>query len=196
MRERVRSAEPAAHHLDHAFPRAPGDGDSGDPAELLGEFMGLMHRQRLLLFRAFAQEEMHPAQAQCLRVLGRHGDGMTQSELADIMMLSRPSITRILQRMERAGLVWRRTDAVDQRHTRIGLTDAGHDQNDRLGAVLAGYTGATLARLSENDRRHLRRLLRAWRELADEVLAQQASADGSPDPTDDAAHRSTRGSTG
>jgi len=186
--EHARVADRANHAVDPV--------DPADPGELLREFMGLMHRQRLLLHRAFAQQEMHPAQAQCLRVIGRHGDGVTQSELADIMMLSRPSVTRILQRLERAGLVWRRTDAVDQRHTRVGLTVAGHEQNDRLGAVLAGYTGATLARLSENDRRQLGRLLRAWRELADEVLDRQAGTDGSPEPTDDATHRSTRGTTG
>jgi DNA-binding MarR family transcriptional regulator len=171
--------------------RAP----AGEPSELLLDFMALMHRQRLLLFRAFAREEMHPAQVQCLRVLGRCGE-ITQSELADVMMLSRPSVTRILQRMERSGLIQRRTDSADQRHTRVGLSDEGRARNARMDAVLAEYTDATLARLSENDRRQLGRLLRTWRELADEVLAQQAGADGSPDLTDDAAHRSPRGSTG
>jgi len=180
--------------LRQAVEAAPLD-DAGDPVALLREFIGLMHRQRLLLFRAFAQEDIPPAQAQCIRVLGLHDSGITQSELADVMLLSRPTVTRIVQRMERAGLVWRRTDAADQRHTRVGLTDTGRTTNDRLGTVLAGYTGATLARLSENDRRQLGRILRIWRGLADEVLAGQAGADGSPDHPDDATHRSPRGTT-
>jgi MarR family transcriptional regulator, organic hydroperoxide resistance regulator len=167
-----------------------------DARDVLHDFMAVMHRQRLFLHRAFAQQEMHPAQGQCLRVLGRFGPvGMTQSELAEIMMLSRPSITRILQRLERAGLVHRHPDPDDQRHTRVGLTDEGSLRNDRLGDVLAEYTGATLARLSENDRRQLSRLLRTWRELADEVLAKQAGADGSPAAADDATHHPPEGST-
>lgn len=169
--------------------------DDGDPAphEVLREFWRLMHRQRLLLQRAFATEDVHPGQAHCLRVLA-HRDEITQSELADTMLLSRPTVTRLVQRMERGGLVSRRTDPADQRQTLVVITEAGRVLQLRLAEILAGYTDATLARLPENDRRQLARLLRRWRQLADEALAQQADADGSPDVTD-AAHCSPKGST-
>jgi MarR family transcriptional regulator, organic hydroperoxide resistance regulator len=161
-------------------PPLPGTDPDADPRALLREFTGLMHQQRLVLHRAFAREELHPGQAHCLRVLGQ-SDEIAQSALAELMVLSRPSVTRLLQRMERAGLIWRRTDLDDQRITRVGLTDAGRRRLARMSAVLDGYTGATLARLPENDRRQLSRLLRAWRELADDVLAGSADAAGAPD---------------
>jgi DNA-binding MarR family transcriptional regulator len=113
---------------------------------------------------------MHPGQAVCLRMLSHHGE-LTQSQLAEALMLSRPSVTRLLQRMERAGLVERRVDASDQRHTWVELTVAGARVQERMDAALARYTDATLARLPENDRRDLARILARWRELADEALA-------------------------
>jgi len=154
--------------------------DDGDPApqEVLREFWRLMHRQRLLLHRAFAKEEVHPGQGHCLRVLGP-GDEITQSELADTMLLSRPTVTRLVQRMERAGLVARRTDPHDQRQTLVGLTEAGRVLQQRMEAVMTEYTDATLARLPENDRRQLARLLRSWRQFADEALAHHWSPRGS-----------------
>jgi transcription initiation factor TFIIIB Brf1 subunit/transcription initiation factor TFIIB len=97
--------------------------------------------------------------------------------------------------MERAGLVWRRTDSADQRLTRVGLTDEGRHLQQQLETVIDEYMNATLARLPDNDRRQLARLLRTWRALADQALARGAGADGSPGLTDDAAQRSSRGTT-
>jgi DNA-binding MarR family transcriptional regulator len=153
---------------------------AGDPlsAVVFTEHMGIVHRQRILLHRVFAKQDLHPAQAMCMRVLAQGGE-MTQSELADAMILSRPSITRILQRMERAGLVARRTDATDQRQTLVALTDTGRDLQHRLDAAMAEYVAATLARIPEHDRRELARILPVWRELADQALADPTLAGAS-----------------
>lgn len=181
--------------------------DDASPRAVMGELYGLMRQQRRLLQRAAAREDVHPAQGQCLRVLA-HCDGITQSELADAMFLTRPTVTRILQRMERSGLVERRIDPDDQRHTRVVITSAGRDMAARLDAVLAEYLDATLARFSQNDLRQLGRLLNTWRRLADDALARSVSdeaddvveaivrfaLDESPDATA-ATTRSTRGST-
>jgi MarR family transcriptional regulator, organic hydroperoxide resistance regulator len=164
-----------------------------DPRAVLHEFMRLMHLQRLLLFRAFAREEMPPGQAHCLRVLGQSGP-ITQSGLAEIMVLSRPTVTRLVQRMERTELIWRRTDPGDQRLTRVGLTEAGEQRVAGMDAALREYMNATLARLPEDDRQHLARTLRAWRDLADEALLRSPSAQGSPGQPDDTAPCSPRGS--
>jgi MarR family transcriptional regulator, organic hydroperoxide resistance regulator len=145
----------------------------GSPPAVMGELYSLMRQHRRLLQRAAAREDVHPAQALCLRVLA-HCDGVTQSELADAMFLTRPTVTRMLQRMERAGLVDRRTDPDDQRHTRVVITGAGREIATRIDGVLAEYLDATLARFSENDRRQLGRLLRTWRELADDALLRLA----------------------
>jgi len=144
---------------------------SPSPRRLMGDFFELMQRQRQVLHRVFGAEEVHPAQAHCLRVLADRGE-ISQSRLAELMLLTRPTVTRMLQRMERDGYVRRRTDPDDQRLTRVGLTDEGHRLHLRLDAMMGDYVRATLGRLPESDRRELGRLLRTWRELADEALAR------------------------
>jgi DNA-binding MarR family transcriptional regulator len=168
----------------------PSEDVAGDPLSTLvfTEHMGIVHRQRQLMQRVFAKQRLHPAQAMCMRVLAVRGE-VTQSELADAMILSRPSITRILQRMERAGLVTRRTDAADQRQTLVALTDAGRDLQQALVAAMAEYVAVTLARMPERDRRELARILPVWRELADEALAESNPAGASRPPGGTTNHR-------
>jgi DNA-binding MarR family transcriptional regulator len=50
---------------------------------------------------------------------------MRMRELADAVLLSRSGLTRLVDRMERAGLVTRTPDAADRRVVRVALTDAG-----------------------------------------------------------------------
>jgi DNA-binding MarR family transcriptional regulator len=155
----------------------PREGGAGDPltALVFTEHMGIVHRQRQLLHRVFAKQHLHPAQAMCMRMLAMRGE-VTQSELADAMILSRPSITRILQRMERAGLVTRRTAAADQRQTLVALTEEGRDLQHRLDTAMAEYVAVTLDRMPEHDRKELARILPIWRELADRALADPTLA--------------------
>ena len=54
-------------------------------------------------------------------------EGMTQSELADQLNRSPSTITKTVQRMEKAGFVERRDDPEDERISRVYLTDAGRD---------------------------------------------------------------------
>lgn len=152
----------------------PHDPGACDPLSTLvfHEHMGIVHRQRLLLHRVFAKQQLHPAQAMCMRMLARCGE-VSQRDLAESMMLTRPSITRILQRMERAGLVTRRTDAADQRQTLVALTPAGLDLQHRLDTAISEYVAATLDRMPAHDRQELARILPIWRDLADRALAPQ-----------------------
>lgn len=49
-------------------------------------------------------------------------DGLTQSELAKLLEVERPTIGRLLDRMETAGWVERRADSKDRRVKRVHLT--------------------------------------------------------------------------
>lgn len=51
-------------------------------------------------------------------------DGVTQSELAEVLELERASLGRLLDRLEAKGWVRRETDARDRRAKRIFLTEA------------------------------------------------------------------------
>ncbi len=142
-----------------------------DAASVFSDFLAIVHLQRQLMFRVFAKYDLHPAQALCMRVLSHAGGEVTQTEIANALVLSRPSVTRLLQRMQRSGLVVRRTDETDQRQTLVTLTPAGRDLEHHLEQALAEYAAATLARLPDDDRAELARVLPRWRRLAEQAVS-------------------------
>jgi DNA-binding MarR family transcriptional regulator len=135
-------------------------------AMVFREFLALGRLQSQLLHRAFAKQCLHPTQAICIAVLAHHGE-LAQSDLGEALVLSRPSVTRLLQRMERGGLVTRRPDAGDLRQTIVALTPAGRELQHRMHEATAEYAMNTLALLPETDRAELARILAAWRRLAE-----------------------------
>ena len=115
-----------------------------------------LHKQ--LMTRTLAAHGTHPGQATCLRLLAVH-DGITQRDLADALHLARPTVSKMLQAMQKAGVVERRPDDTDQRLTCVKLTAAGRALERDLRAVAADYVNETIGTLPEGDRRELARLL-------------------------------------
>ncbi|WP_207461918.1 MarR family transcriptional regulator [Azospirillum sp. SYSU D00513] len=73
-----------------------------------------------------------------LMLLNELGDGMRQRELAEEMGVEGPSLVRMLDSLEGAGLVERREDAGDRRAKTLHLTDEGRALLGRVNAVLDG----------------------------------------------------------
>jgi DNA-binding MarR family transcriptional regulator len=94
---------------------------------------------------------------------------MAQRDLVESLLLSPPSVTRMLQRMERAGLVERSVDPQDQRQAVVRLTGSGRELADLVQGALAEFLERSLAALPDVDRRELARLLRAWCEAGADV---------------------------
>lgn len=67
----------------------------------------------------------------------RLGDGVRQKELATALSIEGPSLVRLLDNLERRGLIERREDESDRRARGIHLTRAGHDLAVRAAKV--GY---------------------------------------------------------
>ena len=97
-----------------------------DPASLrvYEAWSRTLHLQRQLAIRATPEPGIHPGQARCLWAISDN-DGITQRDLAEMLHLSRPTVTALLQKLEKAGAVQREADAEDQRLTRIRLTCTG-----------------------------------------------------------------------
>jgi len=129
-----------------------------------------LRAQKILFMRRLGEKDSHPGQAVCLWVLA-HSDGITQSELADQLGIARPTVTTMLQKMERNGLIERRVDAEDQRYTRIYMTQSGRALHAELRAVHAEMVEATMGSLSETEQRELERLLRLVTESVERSLA-------------------------
>lgn len=161
--------DPHDDDLPGASPPPHFDGVDPLSADVLRAFMRVAHRQRQALHRGLARHDVHPAQASVLRMLATHRD-LSQRDLADHLMLSRPTVTRVLQRMERNGLVERRADDADQRVTRVSLTEEGRALTAAMGVAYADYAARTVAQLPEEDRRQLVRCLNAWADHADDLV--------------------------
>ena len=56
-------------------------------------------------------------------------DGRTMTELSRLLFTENSSMTRLVDRMEKAGLVQRRTDPQDRRTLIISITEAGRKQS-------------------------------------------------------------------
>ncbi|PAV25518.1 MarR family transcriptional regulator for hemolysin [Tamilnaduibacter salinus] len=71
--------------------------------------------------------------------LERGGEGLTQRELANLMAIENPTLVRLLDSLEKQGLIERRPCEHDRRARRLFLTDEGHrfmnDMNTRAQAM-------------------------------------------------------------
>src|SRR3954468_21283296 len=73
--------------------------------------------------RQEAGTELSPSMTAALSTVGRHGP-MTPSELAARERIQRPTATRVLARLEEAGLVQRTPDPQDGRSSLLTTTPA------------------------------------------------------------------------
>jgi DNA-binding MarR family transcriptional regulator len=146
----------------HSLPPASliPEGDEGQESTLetfhaLGR---LFHLHRQAMQRRLSNPETHHGELISLRLLA-NTDGISQSELADTLHLSRSRVTSILQRLEKAGAIRRQVDPADQRVYRVFLTPEGARQETEHRAAFEDYVNGTIGVLSETDKRELTRLL-------------------------------------
>src|SRR3954454_18428821 len=116
----------------------------------------LAHRLRPVLtrlarrMRQAAAGDLSPTQGAALATIDCHGP-LTPSELAVRERIQRPTATRVLARLEEAGLIERTADPSDRRSALVSATASGHEL---LGAVRDrkdAYLARTLDRLSPED---------------------------------------------
>jgi MarR family transcriptional regulator, transcriptional regulator for hemolysin len=86
-----------------------------------------------------------------LAYLQQGGDGLLQKDLARLMAIEAPTLVRLLDRLERAGLVDRRPDAYDRRGKTVHLTPAAHDVLETFHAVASSVGHRLLEGIHEQD---------------------------------------------
>lgn len=121
-----------------------------DSVELiLSQFI---HAHRQIKFLHLAKLGLYPGQPQLLAALCRN-DGCSQKELVDSLYVKPPTIAVTIRRMEKAGLLERRSDTRDMRKSRIHITERGRELNSKVGKItveiedecLRGFTAAEKA---------------------------------------------------
>jgi len=96
-------------------------------------------------------------------------DGVRVSEIGERLFLDSATLTPLLKRLERAGLVTRTRATDDERSVIVALTDAGRALRARAASLPPQVACAALAPEDEGD---LRPLHRSLSQLRDRLLAQ------------------------
>lgn len=136
--------------------------------ESIPRLMGRTHR----LFRhnvdlLIRDYDVYPGQPPLLLRLARE-DGQSQKELASHMHVQPATLTVMIDRMAKHGLLERKTDARDQRVSRVYLTDKGREAATSVREELERLEERCLGRLSVAEREIFRELLlRIYSELDD-----------------------------
>src|SRR5271165_2838106 len=78
-------------------------------------------------------------------------EGLNQQELAKRLYVTKGNISGLLDRLEAAGFVERRSLASDRRQYSIHLTDAGRAMAEKAIAVQRTWLASTLGRLQEAE---------------------------------------------
>jgi len=111
-----------------------------------------------LAHRALATLSLHPSQFHLLAVLYKNPQ-MHQAELAKTLMIKPPSLTVMLQRMSKNGLLKRTVDSQDKRILRLSLTAEGEQLFLQAKHLFADIERQTLAGFNQEELELLNRQL-------------------------------------
>jgi DNA-binding MarR family transcriptional regulator len=123
--------------LDHALQRA---------SKLMQASLGVTGPQRLVI-----------------RIVGRF-PGLTAGQLAEILHVHPSTLTGVLKRLERRGVLARRRDPRDQRRALLGLTAQGRRLESESKGTVEAAVRAALEELPESGVRHTAQVLRSLAE--------------------------------
>jgi DNA-binding MarR family transcriptional regulator len=97
--------------------------------------------------------------------LQRHGDSpLRVTDLADLLGVDPPTVTRKVQQLERLGFVIREADAEDGRATRIQLTQEGRDTLESVLVAHREFLARVFATWADKDLKTFASLLERFSE--------------------------------
>jgi DNA-binding MarR family transcriptional regulator len=136
----------------------------GSPEE--AAFLDLVRTADMLsrgAVEVFKVEDLSPSQYNVLRILRGAPEGLPCGEIASRLITRDPDVTRLLDRMEKRGLISRARENRDRRMVLARLTPGGLKLVDRLDAPVQKMHRKLLGHLGKERLRALRELLSAAR---------------------------------
>lgn len=109
-----------------------------------------------LFFKLTSEKGIRPGQAVCLWFINQNA-GISQRDLAEKIHVAPPTVTLMLQKLEKAGLIMRKEDSHDQRLSHTYLTDAGIESLNILNEILSEIINTSLGGLSSEEQSNLKR---------------------------------------
>ena len=105
---------------------------------------------------AFKPFELTLTQYNVLRILrGAGGDGLCRNEVGERLVTKVPDVTRLLDRMEAAGLIVRERGSQDRRYVATRITDKGMKLLEKIDRELPGIHGRQVGHVSQKRLREL-----------------------------------------
>jgi len=101
-----------------------------------------------------------------LEVLGDR-KGLSMGEIADMVLMNHPALTKMTDRMVARGLVHRAPDPQDQRRVLVYMTERGRELVDRVRSLVVEQDAALEEHLGEKGSAALRKLLGSVIDLGD-----------------------------
>jgi DNA-binding MarR family transcriptional regulator len=133
---------------------APGDTRELSPVDGLAQLSFLIHR---MLERRAAEHDLSIIQTRLLGVLRDRRP--TMNELGKLLALDKSSVSGLVDRAERRGLVTRAPSPADGRAVLVNLTPDGRSLISEASSEFGADVFALLNRLSSAERRSLTRLV-------------------------------------
>jgi DNA-binding MarR family transcriptional regulator len=130
------------------------------------QIVSIYRAHRKLAEEAFGKLGIYPGQEMILLHLWLE-EGIPQSQIAASLKVEPPTATKMLQRMERAGLIERRPDPRDARTSLVYLTERGRALEQPVLDAWKQLEDQTIANLSLTEQTLLYRLLaQVWANLS------------------------------
>src|SRR5271156_3076185 len=137
----------------------------GSPEE--AAFLDLLRTTDMLsrgLVRILKTEDVSATQYNVLRILRGTPAGLSCGEIGNRMITRDPDITRLLDRLEKRGLISRFRETKDRRTVMVRMTPAGLDLVGRLDEPVQAVHREQLGHLGEKRLKELSELLTACRD--------------------------------
>lgn len=142
--------------------------EKGKENSLLSLFMKV---DRYFMAKCFGQMQglgIYPGQIPVLGMVSKK-EGLSQKELAEILRIKPPTVTASVQRLEKAGFLYKKPDEKDQRIARIYLTEKGKETKARALQRIRENESVMLEGFSETEQCLLRRFLKQILENIDKI---------------------------
>src|SRR5262245_41892796 len=101
--------------------------------------------------------------------------GLRLTDLSERLLIRPPSVTGVVDRLQRAGLVVRKGSPTDLRAKRVSLTQAGRHLVEQVLTVHSAQIDAVLAGLEASERAELQRLLARLGEHLERLLMREST---------------------
>ena len=115
--------------------------------------VGLLLRRELI--RTLADYKMTPEQWQVMAALWSTGNPLSQSEIVQLTLKDKHTVSRIIQRLERNGWIEKKTDPRDRRVTIIQPTPKGEALKNEVPPKLSGHFKEVFQEFSAEEKQLL-----------------------------------------